>query len=110
MWLVLVALVLVLALGVMVWLTTSLIGLLLTLFVAGLIGWGADAVVPGRLPGGWLGAVLAGIVGGFIGHLVLGNFGPALFGVRIIPAFAGAVVVAVTAELVTNSRARRSLG
>ena len=110
MWLVLVALVLVLALGVVVWLTTSLIGLLLTLFIAGLVGWGADAVVPGRLPGGWLGAVLAGIVGGFIGHLVLGNFGPALFGVRIIPAFAGAVVVAVAAELVTSSRARRSLG
>ncbi|HYU19358.1 MAG TPA: hypothetical protein VEQ11_11760, partial [Chloroflexota bacterium] len=84
-------------------------GLMLTLFVAGLIGWAADAVVPGRLPGGWLGAVLAGVVGGFIGHLVLGNFGPALFGVRIIPAFVGAVLIAVAAELVTSSRSRQYL-
>ena len=44
------------------------IGLLLTLIVAGLIGWAADLVVPrGALPGGWLGAVLTGIIGGFVG-------------------------------------------
>ena len=28
-------------------------GLLLTLLVAGLVGWAADMVVPGELPGGW---------------------------------------------------------
>ena len=31
-----------------------LLGLLLMLIMAGLIGALADAVVPGRLPGGWL--------------------------------------------------------
>ena len=96
-------------LGGLMWLTFSLVGLVLTLFMAGLVGWAADAVIPGRLPGGWLGAVLAGIVGGFLGSLVLGSFGPSLFGVRIIPAFAGALVVAVVAELAIGSRSRRAL-
>jgi uncharacterized membrane protein YeaQ/YmgE (transglycosylase-associated protein family) len=98
-------LILALVLGAFTWLTFSLIGLLLTLFVAGLVGWAADAVVPGRLPGGWLGAVLAGIVGGFVGTLLLGHVGPTIFHVNIIPAFIGAAVIAVLAELTMGSRA-----
>jgi uncharacterized membrane protein YeaQ/YmgE (transglycosylase-associated protein family) len=97
-------LILALVLGGAMWLTFTLVGFLLTLFVAGFVGWAADAVVPGRLPGGWLGAILAGIVGGFIGTLVLGHVGPTLFGVNLIPAFIGAAVIAVGAELMTRSR------
>jgi len=105
-------LVLVLVLGwLMFAVVGSLIGLVLTLFVAGLIGWLADMVVPGELPGGWIGAVLAGIIGGFIGGLVfhalrLPGTGLRLFEIELIPAFVGAVVVAVAAELFT-SRSRR---
>ena len=109
MGLLLIALLVVLVLAGVVWVTVGLIGLMLTLFMAGLIGWAADAVVPGRLPYGWLGAVLAGIVGGFIGHLLIGDFGPGLFGVRIVPAFVGAVIIAVAAQLLTTTRARRRL-
>lgn len=93
-------------LGAAMWLTFTLVGFLLTLFVAGLVGWAADAVIPGRLPGGWLGAVLAGIVGGFLGTLLLGHLGPSIFGVNLIPAFVGAAAIAVVAELATGSRAR----
>ncbi len=96
-------------LGGVMWLTFSLVGLMLTLFMAGLIGWAADAVVPGRLPGGWLGAALAGIVGGFVGSLLLGNLGPNLFGVRVIPAFFGALAVVVVAQLSVGYRSRRAL-
>ena len=109
MGLLLIALLVVLVLAGAVWVTVGLIGLMLTLFMAGLIGWAADAVVPGRLPYGWLGAVLAGIVGGFIGHLLIGDFGPGLFGVRIVPAFVGAVIIAVAAQLLTTTRARGRL-
>jgi uncharacterized membrane protein YeaQ/YmgE (transglycosylase-associated protein family) len=97
-------LVLAVVLGALTWFTFTLIGFLLTLAVAGLVGWAADAVVPGRLPGGWLGAVLAGIIGGFIGTLLLGRIGPTIFDVNIIPAFIGAAVIAVVAELVVGSR------
>ena len=85
------------------------IGLLLTLIVAGLVGWAADMVVPGKLPGGWIGAVLTGIIGGFIGawlFKVLGIHDPGftLFGVDLIPAFVGAVIVAFAAQLFTTRR------
>src|SRR3954468_13096338 len=98
--------ILALVLGAFTWLTFPLIGFLLPLFVAGLVGWAADAVVPGRLPGGWLGAVLAGIIGGFLGTLVLGHIGPTIAGVNLIPAFIGAAVIAVAAELTVGSPAR----
>ena len=96
-------------LGAATWLTFTLVGFLMTLLVAGLVGWAADAVVPGKLPGGWLGAVLAGIVGGFVGTLLLGHVGPSIFGVNIIPAFIGAAVIAVVAELAVGSRSRVSV-
>src|ERR1700681_4430857 len=85
------------------------IGLLFTLIVAGLIGWAADLVVPGRLPGGWFGAVLSGLIGGFIGTWlfhVLGIHDPGfkLFGVDLIPSFVGAVVIAVGAQMFSHRR------
>src|SRR5215213_1821114 len=105
----LVAIVLVLVLGGAFWVTSTLIGLLLTFVMAALVGMAADAIVPGKLPNGVLGAALAGIVGGFLGSLLLGNLGPSLFGVRVIPAFVGAVVIAAASELVIHSRSRRAL-
>jgi uncharacterized membrane protein YeaQ/YmgE (transglycosylase-associated protein family) len=99
-------LLLAIVLGAATWFTFTIMGFLLTLLVAGFVGWAADAVVPGRLPGGWLGAILAGIVGGFIGTLLLGHVGPTLFGVNLIPAFIGAALIAVLAELATGSRLR----
>jgi uncharacterized membrane protein YeaQ/YmgE (transglycosylase-associated protein family) len=86
------------------------IGLVLTLIMAGLVGWAADAVVPGRLPGGWFGAVLSGLIGGFIGTWLfqaLGIHEPGfeLFGIHLIPAFVGAVVIAVAAQLLSGRRA-----
>jgi uncharacterized membrane protein YeaQ/YmgE (transglycosylase-associated protein family) len=97
--------------GFMVVLGYQLLGLLLMFLVAGAIGAGADALIPGRLPGGWLGAVVAGILGGFVGNLVLrpfgmSGFGPGLFGIDLIPAFVGAVVITALAELLTGSRNR----
>src|SRR2546423_14201188 len=61
----------VLVLGAGMWVTVGLFALLMTLLIAGLVGWAADAVVPGKLPGGWFGAVLAGMIGGRLGHLVV---------------------------------------
>lgn len=68
--------------------------------VSGLVGTAADKVVPGDLPGGIPGAILAGWLGFILGHMLLGNFGPSLAGVYLLPAFLGAVVIAFLAELV----------
>ena len=99
----------VLTAGMFTWATLSLLGLVLTLVVAGLVGWAADAVVPGKLPGGWLGAVLAGIVGGWLGHLLFGALrlpgGPVIADVALLPAFVGAVVIAFALEMLSTRRA-----
>ena len=105
-----VLIVLVLLLGAGFWVTVGLVGLILTLLVAGLVGWAADLVVPGgALPGGWIGAVLTGLIGGFVGHLLFSALhihAPLLplFGVDLIPTLVGAVVVAFAAQLFTARR------
>lgn len=85
----------------------TVIGLLLALLVAGLVGALADKLVPGRLPYGWAGAVAAGLLGAWLGTLVLGRMGPSLFGLPLLPAFVGAVVVAALVELVMKRTWRR---
>src|SRR6516165_196963 len=81
--------------------TVGVIGLVLTLVMSGLVGWAADLIIPaGALPGGWLGAVLTGLIGGFVGAWLFGALhisdpGFVLFGVHLIPAFIGEVLVAL---------------
>lgn len=104
---VLIVLLLLLAIGI--WLTSHLVGLIVMLFIAGIIGWIADQIVPGRLPYGWLGAIVAGLVGSWIGSLVLGGLGPSLAGITIIPALLGAIVLAFIASAVTKASSGRKL-
>jgi uncharacterized membrane protein YeaQ/YmgE (transglycosylase-associated protein family) len=104
---VLVVFALVLAMGT--WAAVGLISLAATLVVAGLVGWAADKVVPGKLPGDWIGAILAGLIGGFIGGLLfkaLGIHDPgfALLGVDLLPAFIGALIVVSAVEVYTTRR------
>lgn len=93
--------------GVGITLAWNLVGLVLMLFIAGVVGWLADLIVPGHLPYGFLGAVVAGLVGSWIGQLIFGNFGPSLFGIQLVPALVGAIIVAVAAELAMGRTAAR---
>jgi uncharacterized membrane protein YeaQ/YmgE (transglycosylase-associated protein family) len=94
-------------LATLMWLTFGVVGLLLHLLIAGLIGALADAFVPGKMPWGWVGSVLAGLVGSWLGVRLIGWIGPSLFGVPIIPAFVGAVLLAFLVSLVAKLSARR---
>lgn len=87
------AVIVLMAFSGLIWLSFGLVGLALHLLMAGLIGALADAAIPGKLPWGWLGAILAGLVGSGIGTRLVGHFGPSLFGVPIIPAFLGALIL-----------------
>jgi uncharacterized membrane protein YeaQ/YmgE (transglycosylase-associated protein family) len=97
----LVILFLILVLGI--WLTANLIGLVITLFIAGLLGWLADLIVPGRLPYGWLGSIVAGLGGSWVGGILLGDYGPELGGIALIPALLGAVILAFAARFIGKS-------
>lgn len=105
--LVLLAIVVFFIVTVAIWITWGLVRLALMLFMAGLVGWLADTLVPGRLPYGWLGAIAAGLLGSFIGTLLIGPWGPRIFNIHPIPALLGAIVLALIASLVAKSTADR---
>ncbi|MBI3928894.1 MAG: GlsB/YeaQ/YmgE family stress response membrane protein [Armatimonadetes bacterium] len=86
------------------WLIGNILGVLLMLLVAGVVGFAADAVIPGRLPFGWMGAVGAGILGALLGTLVLGKMAPVVLGLPLIPTFLGALVVVGFVELLGRGR------
>ena len=91
--------VLLLLLAVAIGLTFSLLGVVLTLVIAALVGFVADRVVPGKLPYGWVGAMAAGLLGSWLGSTLFGRFGPVVANIPIFPALIGAIIVAFVAEL-----------
>ncbi|MHB1133020.1 MAG: GlsB/YeaQ/YmgE family stress response membrane protein [Chloroflexota bacterium] len=104
--LLLVFLVLLLLMAIFIGMATSLIGLLVMLFVAGFVGWLADLIVPGRLPYGWLGAIVAGLLGAWLGTMLIGNVGPSLAGIPFIPALLGAIILAFLANVLLKNAVR----
>ena len=65
--------------------------LILWVMIGFISGTVAGAAVPGRSPGGWLGAVALGMATG-----VAGGWGAKLFGLRDTLSWAGSLVVALT--------------
>lgn len=111
---VLLALLLILAIIAIVWITPTVLGALVYLVIAGLIGALADAVVPGKIPFGWLGAILAGIVGSWLGVWIFNTMGigagPEIADIPVIPALIGAVILAFLVEFLFGaSRGRRTI-
>jgi uncharacterized membrane protein YeaQ/YmgE (transglycosylase-associated protein family) len=100
--LVLVVLALVILFMLAIWITGLVVGLLIQLLFAGVLGWLADKLLPGRFPYGAVGYILAGLVGGWIGRLIL----PAPLGISLIPAFVGTIVVVALASLVAGQSRR----
>ncbi|HBN09941.1 MAG TPA: GlsB/YeaQ/YmgE family stress response membrane protein [Cyanobacteria bacterium UBA8530] len=74
-----------------------MLGFLVMLLVAAIIGFIGDALVPGTMPGGWVGAILAGILGSALGGYLFGMgglpSGPVITGLAIIPSIVGAAIV-----------------
>ena len=93
--------------GGLIAMTWGLFALVLHVAFAGLIGWLADAIVPGKLPFGWLGAVAAGLLGSWLGRIILGQFGPTILDFNVIPALVGAIILAFVATLVFGRDERR---
>ena len=52
-------------------------GLIITLIIAGIIGWIASMIMKTDGQMGWLANVIAGMVGGFLGTTLLGFIAPA---------------------------------
>ncbi len=75
----------------------------LLLIVVALIGWIADLVVPGHLPFGWVGSIVVGLAGAWIGTALLGDWGPQLGGLALVNGIIGAFFFAFVVRLLLGS-------
>ncbi len=84
----------------------KVLSFIIMLVAAALIGWVADLVVPGDLPFGWVGAIIGGLVGAWIGTVLLGDWGPSLGDLALIPVIIGAIVLAFVVRFLLGSASR----
>ncbi len=82
--------------------------LIWTLIVGGIIGWFAGLILGRDVPGGVIGNIIAGIVGAWLGSLILGEWGPELGGFFIIPALIGAVIVVLILSAILSSTRKKN--
>ena len=87
----------------------SILGFILFLIVAAVCAWIAEAIVPGRIPGGFLASAVIGIIGAWIGTSLFGHFGPDLAGVALVPAIIGSALLVFILALISGLFYRRAL-
>lgn len=63
------------------------------LVVAAVCALLAERSVPGSIPGGFLVTALVGIIGGYVGSSMFGQFGPIMAGVALIPCILGSALL-----------------
>lgn len=68
-------------------------GFILMIIVGGLIGWLAGAILGKDVPFGIIGNIIAGLVGSALGSKLLGQWGPIIGGVPILPALIGSIIL-----------------
>lgn len=68
-------------------------GLIWTLIVGAIIGVIAGALTSKDMPAGWIGNIVAGLVGSWLGQSLFGTWGPSLAGMALIPSIIGAVIL-----------------
>ncbi|KRK74011.1 GlsB/YeaQ/YmgE family stress response membrane protein [Lacticaseibacillus nasuensis] len=82
--------------------------LIWVLIVGAVIG-AIGALIVGRdMPGGWIGNIIGGLLGAWLGTALLGDWGPNVADMAILPAIIGAMIVVFLVSLVIGGMSRRS--
>jgi len=81
----------------------TLLGIIILLIVAAIAGACGELIAGGKVPGGWLGSIVAGLIGAWIGGALI-QFGPVIGGIQIIPAILGAAIFVFLLRLLTGLR------
>ncbi len=84
--------------------------LLWVLIVGAIIGVIGQMIVGRDMPGGWIGNIVAGLLGAWIGGNLLGTWGPVVGGMAILPAIIGAVVLVFIVSLVIGVMSKKRRG
>ena len=81
----------------------TLLGWLILLIVAAIVGACGEMIAGAKVPGGWLGSILAGFVGAWLGSMLL-TFGPVIGTIQVIPAILGATIIMLILRLLMGAR------
>ncbi|MEW4372483.1 GlsB/YeaQ/YmgE family stress response membrane protein [Paenibacillus kandeliae] len=77
-------------------------GIIISLILAIIIGVIGNALAGDEMPGGIIGAAIAGFVGAWLGALLFGNFGPVIGDFAVIPAILGTAIFVFLLGLVSR--------
>ncbi|WP_179395721.1 GlsB/YeaQ/YmgE family stress response membrane protein [Lacticaseibacillus absianus] len=81
--------------------------LIWVLIVGAVIGVIGQLIVGRDMPGGWIGNIVAGLVGAWAGSSLFGEWGPNVGGMAIFPAIIGAVIVVFIVSLLLGTLGKR---
>ena len=74
------------------------------MIVGAIIGVIAGALTSKDMPAGWIGNIVAGLVGAWLGQSLLGTWGPSLAGMALVPSIIGAVILVVIVSVIFGMR------
>ncbi|TDM03639.1 GlsB/YeaQ/YmgE family stress response membrane protein [Macrococcus carouselicus] len=83
-------------------------GTILMIIMGGLIGWVAGMIMGTDIPGGKLGNIIAGLLGAWLGSLLLGNWGPEIWNVHILPALVGTILLIALTSIILNMMKKKN--
>jgi uncharacterized membrane protein YeaQ/YmgE (transglycosylase-associated protein family) len=79
----------------------TLLGFLLLLIVAAIVGAIGEMIGGTKIPGGWMGSIVAGLVGAWIGAMLI-RTGATVWGIDVISAIIGAAIFVFAIRLMTS--------
>lgn len=79
-----------------------------TLIIGAVSGCIGQLIVGRDMPLSWLGNIIGGLVGAWLGMSLLGDWGPSLAGMALIPAIIGAIIVVFLVSLLLGTTRRKA--
>lgn len=78
------------------------------IIIGGLIGWLAGLIIKKDVPGGIIGNIIAGIVGAWLGSIILGDWGWQVSSFYVFPALVGCIVLILIVSFIMKMAANKA--
>ncbi|GAB5057353.1 GlsB/YeaQ/YmgE family stress response membrane protein [Companilactobacillus alimentarius] len=78
------------------------------IIVGAVIGAVASMIINRDMPWGWIGNIVGGLIGAWLGESIFGAWGPNIAGMAIVPAIIGAVIVVLLTTWIFSSINKRA--